>query len=998
MRVHKAFLATTSLCSGLMLATLAAPAWAQTTTPPPQAPQSPAPPPPNAVSEVVITGSHIKSTNFTSPDPLTVLTSDQAQLTGTTDISRLLQLSAVAASGTQINNEFSQFVNTGGPGVNTLSIFGLGAQRTLILIDGERAGPAGTSGTVGPFDLNTIPLSMVDHVDIEKDGASSTYGSDAIAGVVNIVTKKNLDGGDLVVTGNPSEGGGGNQWDVNGSWGKTFDKGYFSAGFDVYRQDPLYTGERGYLNCSRELVKGVDGDNLDVIDPTTGQDKCFNNGVSNAVVDEGQDNGFVLYRPGTLGPQISGLNNISGFFPTGVQLCGASAALCISPTGAGVNTAATRANLALEPLNNPLLNSVEAISPVSRYSVFLFGGYDLTPTTQLYGSFIFNQRDSNQNSVAQLFGATNPAAPQNPGFADPLPVLLETEPSSQTVDYFRVVGGVKGSLPSWANFQNWTYDVFAQYSLSDASYTQRYIPTDLANAVFDSDNAEGCDQSLVTQKHLSCVPFNLFTDVLRGGLTPQQTNFLYRNEQGHTNYDTAYVEGNITGDLWQLPAGALSAALGFDVRHEGLDDVPGQDFINDNVFNFTTEGVTAGTENIGEFYGELQVPVLKDLPFIKALSLDLSGRFSDYSTYGSNETYKLTAKWAVNDQVLFRATYGTAFRAPDLFEEFLANQTGFFNQLGVDPCIEYGTSGVNATVQKNCASLGIPSTYNGQGSGLTATSGGGGSALKPETDITDSVGVVFTPTVWGQRISLSVDYINADIENQITQFGVTNIADACFNSADFPNNAFCKLITRNGSTASGSFSAFNIEDISNPFINISQEIQQQVDAVVRWQTDLPHDITLSMQGEFLWTLYNRITLNGTQVNEFLGQIGEPRFDGNYDWTFSRGPWSFNWLLYLVGRSSDQPFSNPNLMNFDGTGQNVVANYVASFYTNSDVSIRRKFDKFTVVFGVNNLFNAPPPAISIDDENSPGREGVTPLAISQYDVIGRSYYLQIDAKF
>ena len=283
----KAFLAVGSLCAGLMLGVTAAPAWADDQTPPPgqpaqssqpgSAPPTAQKPPPSssnsgAVSEVVVTGSHIKSANFTSPDPLTVITSDQAQLTGITDSTAILQLSAVAANAVQINNMFSNFITTGGPGVNTVSLFGLGQQRTLVLVDGERAGPAGTSGTVGPFDLNVIPLSMVDRIDIEKDGASSIYGSDAVAGVVNFVTKKNEDGGDITVTGNPSEGGGGDQWDVNGSYGKTFDKGYFSAGFDVYQQEALYTGERGYLNCSRDLVTGEQGGDLDIKDTTTGKD------------------------------------------------------------------------------------------------------------------------------------------------------------------------------------------------------------------------------------------------------------------------------------------------------------------------------------------------------------------------------------------------------------------------------------------------------------------------------------------------------------------------------------------------------------------------------------------------------------------------------------------------------------------------------------------------------------------------------------------------------
>ena len=219
-----------------------------------------------------------------------MITAEQSQLTGSVDASQILQLWVVAANAVQINNFFTGFVTTGGPGVNTLSLRGLGAQRTLFLLNGERMGPAGVGGTVGPVDLNTIPSSMVDHIDILKDGASSIYGSDAIAGVVNVITgKTNQDGGDLHVVGDASQAGGGNSYQVNGSYGKTFDRGYFTVGFDYYRQDPLTVGQRSYLNCARDLaVDATTHAPVDIIDPATGQDKCNNSGdLAKGIVDVG---------------------------------------------------------------------------------------------------------------------------------------------------------------------------------------------------------------------------------------------------------------------------------------------------------------------------------------------------------------------------------------------------------------------------------------------------------------------------------------------------------------------------------------------------------------------------------------------------------------------------------------------------------------------------------------------------------------------------------------
>jgi iron complex outermembrane receptor protein len=253
----KAFLAVGSLCAGLIGGAICAPAWAQTQ--PSGQTQSSQPGQPGAapasssgsgsVGEVVVTGSRIKTTTFNSPDPLTVITAEQAELSGGVDTAQILQLSAVAANAQQINNYFTGFVTTGGPGANTLSLRGLGSDRTLFLIDGQRLGPAGVGGTVGPIDLNVIPESMIDRIEILKDGASSIYGSDAVAGVVNIITKTDQDGGQIHAFANPSQGGGGEIYQINGSWGKTFDKGYISVGFDYYRQDELKLSQRSWLTA-----------------------------------------------------------------------------------------------------------------------------------------------------------------------------------------------------------------------------------------------------------------------------------------------------------------------------------------------------------------------------------------------------------------------------------------------------------------------------------------------------------------------------------------------------------------------------------------------------------------------------------------------------------------------------------------------------------------------------------------------------------------------------
>jgi iron complex outermembrane receptor protein len=1008
MSAYKAFFVTTSLCSGLMMAALAAPAIAQTQS---DAGSSSGSPGSGTVGEVVVTGSRIKTTTFNSPDPLTVITSEQAELSGQVDTAQILQLSAVAANAQQINNYFTGFVTTGGPGANTLSLRGLGADRTLLLIDGQRIGPAGVGGTVGPIDLNVIPASMIDHIEILKDGASSIYGSDAVAGVVNIITKTDQDGGYLHAYANPTNGGGGESFELNGSWGKTFDKGYVSVGFDYYRQNELKLNQRSWLSCSRDNVT-EGGKSADIIDPATGQSKCFNE-IADAVED--LDSFTPVYRPdaaamlggGLLGTDLNGWQNVG---------------LTNAATNAGVpglpvlTNAQIRASHGLEPEDNPLFDQNDAVSPVSRYTFTFFGGYDVTPHAHVYASVMLNQRDSAQNLYDQFF--VEPVNPYNQfntaGFGYPVPIIQQAAPATQTVDYGRFVLGVKGDLPNFANMTNWTYDIYGQFSRSDGSYTQEYQRTDRVNATAGIDPADptaacsvnatiggspagpGNETMAMAEPGVACVPVNYFRAAALGYFQPNEYAFLYTNETGHTIYDQEYVEGTFTGDVFTLPAGNVGAAVGFHIRRESIDDTPGQDFINNNVYNYSTSGITKGAEEVEEGFGELKIPVLKDIPFIYALNVDVSGRYSNYSDFGGQGTYKGTVDWKITDWLAARATYGTAFRAPALYELYLGNQTGYFGQTEIDPCIDWATSGVSPVVQKNCAAQGIPGTYSAaNASSATILSGGGAGHLKPETAATETVGILLTPSFGDQHLNLSVDYYSYDIDNQIAQFGATNILTQCYGATNFPTNPFCSLFTRD--LAPGP-SQFAITQVNDDYVNLNKELEQGIDLTVEYRAQLPHEVKLTTTADVTWTLYNNTFLLGGSTNNYLGSIGFPRFNGNVDWRFDYGPWTFNWLLYMIGHSSDNPFTATTIAGYRGTTETVNTDYVTPFYTTSDISLRRKFDKFTVDVGVKNLFNQAPPAISYDDSFEAHNIGVSPAAVSQYDLIGRSYYLGIDAKF
>jgi len=948
-----------------------------------------------AVEGLVITGSRIKKTNYNSPEPITQITAEQAALTGAVDTAQILQLSSVAANNVQINNNFSGFVVNGGGGVNTLSLRGLGAQRTLILIDGQRLGPAGTSGAVGAVDLNVIPASLVDRIDIDNTGASSIYGSDAVAGVVNIITKKNLDGGNIQVHGEASQQGGGDVFQVNGNFGHTFDRGYFTSAFDYYEQDALQYGQRSYFSCNKDLttIPGTDT-GADLTDPATGKPKCQNLDVTPSIIDFEPSSGFaeLIYRPNAGSTLGGGITNQD--FP-GWQAVGLNNGNQLLTATVPLTQAQILASAALIPTTPNLYDRQTAVSPDKRFSFSVQGGLDLSPHNQVYGSFMFNDRQSSQNLTAQFFGLANHTNPQNTaGFSNPEPVIPEAEDASQHVDYYRFVAGIKGDVPSFASFTNWTYNVFGQASISDATYAQTYTPLDRANAVLNygagSPGPVGCDQSAITEPGVSCVPFNLYSDVERGGFTPAEKNFLLQTATGRTLYQQYYVEGSTSGDLLQLPAGPLGASVGFHLRSESLDDKPPADFADGNVYNFSTEGETKGSETVQEVFGELNIPAIKGLPFIQDLTFELSGRVSNYSNYGRNETYKAGFDWVMTDWLTFRGTYGTAFRAPALFEQFLANQSGFLGQMSIDPCINYGSSGVNATIQANCKAQGIPANYGGNNPSAQEFTGGGRN-LKPETSINNTLGIVLQPKWFGLNLKASVTYYTFDIKNQIQQFGAANIITQCYDSPGL-TSPFCGLFTRDLTAGSPTQNA--ILTVNNDYVNVAEQFDQGLDAEITYVTHIGDDYKLTVDSNLAWTFYNNTILLGGSVNNFLGQVGEPAFNGNINFRLDKGPWTLNYYLYAIGKSSDNDFV-PNEINYFASGETVALNHQVPLYTNSDISVRRKFDKASVTVGIKNLYDTPPPYYSTSGFQN--RIGQTPLA-SQYDWIGRTFYLTVNKQF
>src|SRR5210317_563146 len=230
----------------------------------------------DSVEEIVVTGSRIRKDVFTSSAPMDVVDVEQASILGIGSVGDLLRRNSAIAGSPQVTPATTtEYLQDGGLGTKTLSLRGLGANRTLVLINGRRPGPAGVRGAVSSFDLNILPLATIERVEILKDGASSIYGSDAVAGVVNIITRKDdgatIDG----FVSQPSEDGG-EESRLSATWGKTYDRGSFRFTANYHKQSELARGDRDYFCCANQYIFDQDtGERADVIDPRTGKPTCM---------------------------------------------------------------------------------------------------------------------------------------------------------------------------------------------------------------------------------------------------------------------------------------------------------------------------------------------------------------------------------------------------------------------------------------------------------------------------------------------------------------------------------------------------------------------------------------------------------------------------------------------------------------------------------------------------------------------------------------------------
>jgi iron complex outermembrane receptor protein len=910
-------------------------------------------------SEIVVTGSRIRSSPLEQTQPVVQIDQEAVAKTGLTSMVDVLQ--RIPAAGGGLNSKFNNSGNFGNPpdgggvgaGSAEIDLRYLSSRRTLVLVDGLRWVPGSSaSGVPGAVDLNTIPFSMIQRTEVLQEGASPIYGSDAIAGVVNIITKRRQDGFEASAQLGQNEHGDGFTQDYNFSWGVNQEHTAVVFGGGYFKQDPILAGDRDISRFPEPYAtsclaggcsSGTPNARVIIHDPTTNRDLDM---TLKQALAPGQ---VPVYPP-------------------------------LDPFGAASSykpfTTADRFNF--QPYNYIL-------TPLQRLSFWGQVSQDLTDTIRFRAKATYVERKSaNQAAPLPLFvgpdagngnlldtvaiDKTNPFNPfgftlTNGTYSFVGRRMIEAGPRhyEQTVNTFNADATLEGDFQ--VSDRTWHWDVNAVWARNHA-----------AQSFTGNVNAARVQQALgpLAACTGSCTPLNLFGGL--GTITPAMLNFIGFTQEDSSQQELSDYTANLTGDVYDLPAGPLAFAAGFEYRKtqgyfqpdpivaEGLSsDIPAQP--------------AKGQIEVKEGYLEVRAPIVKDQPFFYRLDATVAGRWFDYSTSGGDSTYKAGLNWRPHPDWLFRASWGQGFRAPSIGELF--GSASRFDQELIDPCSSFLTSGVSATVKANCIAHGVPASgsytqLNPQLPVITS----GNKDLKPETSEAWYASGVWQPSFlkdasWASGGSIELAYTDITLDNAIQALSGQTVLDRCANTNDALS---CATITR---TASGAISA-----ITNPLINIGGIHTRALDLNIVW-TSPAWDygrFTFTSNTTFLLeftenqptsTGFAAIKREGTERGSPDQAYPETKSNNYLDW--ERGQWGATGAIRYIS----------------GVDESGVVNHLAS-RTYFDLQARWQPDwmekRFRIYVGVNNLTDQDPPGCI-----TCGLNNYDPNA---YDVPGRFWYMRL----
>jgi iron complex outermembrane recepter protein len=768
-----------------------------------------------SLETITVIGSRIKRADVETSQPVFVLERADLQRTGLTSIGDVLQqLSTNGASlNTQINNGNQN-------GAQQVDLRNCGANRTLVLVNSRRW----VTDLSGIVDLTTIPFAIVERVEVLKDGASSVYGTDAICGVINITTRDNYDGAEASgYIGQTSESDGRKEA-YEFTIGSSSERANVVMNVSYVKQEAIFAGDR---DISAVPLFGFPG------------------GVS---------------APG----QASGTTPFGRFRVNGVRLT-----LDPSKPGCrpGVQCATTsaadfRPAIITDGFNFAPTNYIQ--QPQETKSLYTQARYNITDNIRFKTEVLYSDRTSATQLAAQplnpfdVSGASlyNPFRVNIVGASfRPTSLPRRFNADSQT---WRFAGGFDGNFDLLD--RNWSWDL--SYTFSENKLAINKTGFFNANAFglatgpsfIDVTGVPTC--GTVAAPIDGCVPFNVFGGPT--GFTQEQANGVLVTPHDITEDKLTIYQANITGDLFQLPAGPLGFAAGYEYRREFGFNEPDALTQSGAVLGDNPAAATSGGFSLDEFYAELSIPILKDVPFANILEFSLADRYSDYSNFGHTSNPKFGFRWKPIDDLLVRGNYAKGFRAPSVNELFLGANTNFPEL--VDPCSASNLGPANnPSLTAACRAAGVPVGYE-QANTQIGTTFGGNPALTPERATTKTLGLVYSPN-YLQGLDVYLDWYNIKIKNSIGTILPQTLLDTCYNGTNVGN---CRFITRDvGGTIFGNPGEISSLLANNQNFTTGLEVEG-------------YDLTVNYKFD---TEFGKFRINWDNAyTSYYGALGQPKTD------------------------------------------------------------------------------------------------------------------------
>jgi iron complex outermembrane receptor protein len=970
-----------------------------------------------SLEEVVVTGTRIIKPDFEAAAPTVSVNTEFLFNSGAVSLeNKLNALPQLTPDVTTSSN------NPSNGGFANLNLRGLGATRTLVLVDGRRAMPQDSSGVV---DLNTIPPALIERVDILSGGASSTYGSDAVAGVVNVIMKRNFEGVQADVGyGWDAEHGDGKTRTASLTLGSNFadNKGNSVITLSWDNRDAVFQGARPFsantlgpslsISGSSTLPGGRETNWFGATD-TTGLGALANNRPTQA--------GFNAAFPGSPAGACA-TNSAIGFNPGGTLFCRPATAsgnqIGLVPGQDGYGGIPVKFNFGA-------INYLQL--PETRKQIFQEGHYDPNDNIEVYEQVYFTSYSSDQqlaptpaatysqiiNGAVDTFTFNIPV--NNPTIPAALAALLATRPdptadfavSRRTVELgprsainsnnvYQLLAGVKGNFEIADHKLDW--NVFGSYGYGSE-------PTELTG-----DISISAYQGLLSGTNPgvgSCTQAN-FSIFGIGAISPACASAV-----GENNFDTQITtqsnwEGTIQTDLFKLGGSSpVTLLFGADYRKNTFAFVPDHDQQIGDAFGTPSGPVppVSGQNVVKEYFTELAIPILADMPGVKRLDADLSYRYSDYDIGGTVNTYGGTLNYKPINDLSVRASFAHAARAPtlvDLFAPPSSNSPGI-----VDPCDNSGGP-IAAAVQALCIKQGVPAVDYTAGQAYTQPNAQVQSTLqgnlnvKPETSNSYTFGVVFNTVLPGdQQLTTSLDYWHYQINNEIGTVGANTSLGLCFNENGAnptfdPANPHCALVQRDV--------AGDVTNIFDPTVNLGSAKTAGID----WELDYGVPMSslglpdgsgkLTMNLLFTYLMESEfqqlpggvfIDTRGT-ITDVLGatlQGAEPKVKGVAQLYYTISDFTVGWQSRFI--------SHMIAINDDGTSANDTAAPRTPSYVIHRLSLGYNYAKtLNVVGGVENLFNKQPPIYTTDVQA--GVQANTDP--SSFDTLGRRFFVNLSYKF